>query len=259
MNESGTNREAGLRIGVTETNRKAIEMSQSHDYGEMGVPIGQQSIEARAEFITKTYNHLMGAIVAFVGLEMWLFSSGIAVSIAEFMLSGSSLLFLGAFMAVGWLAQNVAMKSESLPSQYAALGAIVVAYAIFFVPMLFVAESMAGGVIQSAAIVSLLGFAGLTAVVFTTRKDFSFMGSFLRFGFVLAIIAIVAGAFTGFALGTWFSVAMIGLAGGAILYDTSNVLHHYPEDRYVSASLSLFASVALLFWYVLRFFMMSDD
>jgi hypothetical protein len=85
------------------------------------------------------------------------------------------------------------------------------------------------------------------------------MGSFLRFGFILAIIAMIAGAFTGFELGTWFSVAMIGLAGGAILYDTSNVLHHYPEDRYVSASLALFASVALLFWYVLRLFMMSDD
>ena len=74
-----------------------------------------------------------------------------------------------------------------------------------------------------------------------------------------AIVAIVASLFTGFDLGTWFSVGMIGLAGAAILYDTSNVLHHYPEDRYVSASLSLFSSVAVLFWYVLRFFMASDD
>ena len=234
-------------------------MSQSHDYRQMGVPIGQQSIDARAEFITKTYNHLMGAIVVFVGLEMALFSSGVAASLAEFMLGGPWLLFLGAFMVIGWLAQNVAMKTESLSSQYAALGAYIVVEAIIFVPLLYMAESIAGGVIQSAAIVTLLGFAGLTAVVFTTRKDFSFMGSFLRFGFILAIIAMIAGAFTGFELGTWFSVAMIGLAGGAILYDTSNVLHHYPEDRYVSASLALFASVALLFWYVLRLFMMSDD
>jgi FtsH-binding integral membrane protein len=52
---------------------------------------------------------------------------------------------------------------------------------------------------------------------------------------------------------------MIGLAGAAILYDTSNVLHNFPEDRYVAAALELFASVALLFWYVLRLFMSSRD
>jgi FtsH-binding integral membrane protein len=65
----------------------------------------------------------------------------------------------------------------------------------------------------------------------------------------------VAGTIFGFALGTYFSVAMVGIAGAAILYDTSNVLHHYPEDRYVAASLELFASVALMLWYILRIFM----
>ena len=55
----------------------------------------------------------------------------------------------------------------------------------------------------------------------------------------------------GFQLGTWFSVAMIGFAGAAVLYDTSNIIHHYPEDRYVSAAMQLFASIALMFWYVL--------
>jgi len=53
--------------------------------------------------------------------------------------------------------------------------------------------------------------------------------------------------------------ATIVLAGGAILYDTSNVLHHYPEDRHVGAALQLFASVALLFWYILQFFLSSRD
>ena len=234
-------------------------MSSSQDYGQVGVPIEQQSVDARAEFITRTYNHLMGAIAAFVGIEFLLFGSGLAAPIAETMLSGSWLLVLGAFMIVGWLANGVAARSESLPAQYAALGAYIVFEALIFVPMLYIAESTATGVIQSAAVVTLLGFAGLTAVVFTTRKDFSFMGSLVRYGFVLGIVAIVGGVMFGFELGTWFSVAMIGLAGAAILYDTSNVLHHYPEDRYVAASLSLFASVALLFWYVLRLFMASDD
>jgi hypothetical protein len=92
-----------------------------------------------------------------------------------------------------------------------------------------------------------------------SRKDFSFLGSILRWGFLVALVLIVASILFGFNLGTFFSVAMIALAGGAILYDTSNVLHHYPEDRYVGAALELFASVALLFWYVLNFFIGSRD
>ena len=62
----------------------------------------------------------------------------------------------------------------------------------------------------------------------------------------------MGGVLFGFQLGTFFSVAMIALAGGSILYDTSNVMLRYPQDRHVAASLELFASVALMFWYVLR-------
>jgi FtsH-binding integral membrane protein len=101
-------------------------------------------------------------------------------------------------------------------------------------------------------------FAGLTATVFITRTDFSFLKTALTVGGFIAIGAIVCGALFGFNLGMWFSVAMIVFACGAILYDTSNILHHYQEDQYVGASLQLFASVALLFWYVLRLFMSRD-
>ena len=221
------------------------------------VPVAQRSVETRSTFINRTYNHLMGAIVGFTLFEVWLFSSGLAEPIAKAM-SGSWLLVLGGFMLVSWFATRLAHKSESLAAQYAGLAAMVVAYGVLFAPMLYIANSMANGVIQSAAGVTLLGFMGLTAVAFTTRKDFSFLSGMLRWGGILALLSIVAGVFFGFQLGTWFSVAMVGFAGAAILYDTSNVLHHYPEDRYVAAALQLFASVALMFWYVLRIFMSRD-
>ena len=81
----------------------------------------------------------------------------------------------------------------------------------------------------------------------------------MRWAMILALVAIVSAVIFGFSLGTWFSVAMVGVAGAAILYDTSNVLNHYPEDRYVAGALQLFASVALMFWYVLQLFMASRD
>jgi FtsH-binding integral membrane protein len=92
-------------------------------------------------------------------------------------------------------------------------------------------------------------------VVFFTGKDFSFLRGILCWSGIVALVLIVAGVIFGFQLGTFFSVGMVALAGAAILYDTSNVLHHYPEDRYVAAALELFASVALMLWYVLRIFM----
>jgi FtsH-binding integral membrane protein len=101
----------------------------------------------------------------------------------------------------------------------------------------------------------VLGFAGLTAVVMLGKGDFSFLGSMLRWAGVVALLAIVGAVAFNFTLGMWFSVAMVALAGAAILYDTSNVLYHYPSDRYVSAALSLFASVAMMFFYVLRIVM----
>jgi len=76
---------------------------------------------------------------------------------------------------------------------------------------------------------------------------------------IMALVAILGGVIFGFELGTWFSVAMVGLAGAAILYDTSNVLNHYPEDRYVAAALQLFASVAVMFWFVLSIFISSRN
>jgi FtsH-binding integral membrane protein len=158
-------------------------------------------------------------------------------------------------MIVGWLASRVAHSATSQGAQYAALAGFVLAESIIFVPLLFIAQAVAPGVIQSAAVVTLLGFTGLTGIVYYTRKDFSFLGGVLRWAGIAALLLIVAGVIFGFELGTFFSVGMIALAGGAILYDTSNVMRHYPEDRYVGAALELFASVALMFWYVLRLFL----
>ena len=77
-------------------------------------------------------------------------------------------------------------------------------------------------------------------------------------GFFLAMAAIVGSLLFGFNLGTWFSIAMIGFAGAAVLYDTSNIMHHYPQDKYVAASMALFASIAMMFWYILRLIMSRD-
>ncbi len=225
----------------------------------MARPVAALDADARATFISRTYMHLFGAIGLFTFLEIVMFQSGIAESIVRVISGMSWIVVLGAFMIVSWLASRTALSARSQAAQYAALTAFVAAEAVIFVPLLYIANETAPGVIQSAAIVTLGGFAALTMIAFMTRKDFSFLGGILRWAFVAALLAIAAGLIFGFQLGTWFSVGMIVFAGAAILYDTSNILHHYPEDRYVAASLALFASVALMFWYVLRLFLASRE
>jgi len=226
---------------------------QSYGYGRSEPVIGIDSAR-RAQFVTRTYTHLLAAIVGFTAVEVLLFRSGLALPIAQAMLGVSWLFVIGGFMLAGWLFSGMAAKAQSRPLQYAALAGYVVAEAFFFVPLLVIADYNAPGAIQSAALVTLLGFSGLTAVAIMSGKDFTFMGAFLRWVGVGALLLIVGGVVFGFQLGTFFSVAMVVFAGATILYSTSRILRTYPEDRYVSAALELFASVALMFWYVLRLF-----
>lgn len=220
---------------------------------EQSIPVIHSSASSRQEFIRKTYLHLLFAVLAFTGLEFFFFSTGIAQGVMEVVAHMSWLVVLGAFIIASWIASRFAQSSRSKAAQYFGFGLYVVAEAVIFVPLLYIAQIKAGGgVIETAAYATFLGFGGLTVIAFATKADFSWLGKILMWGAVGAFILIVMGVLFGFNLGTYFSVAMIVLAGAAILYDTSNIIHHYSEDDYVAASMQLFASIALMFWYVLR-------
>ena len=220
-------------------------------------PVAEASVEDRSEFIWKSYAHVVAAILTFAAVEVYFFQSGIAAAVAEPMLN-SWLLVLGGFMLVSWGASHVAHRLESKPAQYAAFAVFIVAEALIFAPLLFLANYYAPGAIESAAGVTVLGSVALIATAMITRKDFSFLRGMLVWVGMLALVAIVGSIIFGFQLGTWFSVAMIGFAGAAVLYDTSNIMHHYPQDRYVAAAMALFASIALMFWYILQLFLSRD-
>lgn len=213
---------------------------------------------SRERFIAKVFNHLGGALLAFTALEVFFFTSGIANAIMGALKFVPWLAILGAFMIVGWIATRAAHTAESLSSQYLALGAYILAEAIIFVPLLTIASKVAPGAIANAGLITVLATLGLVGVAYVSRKDFSFLGTILKWAGLVAIVLIICSAVFGFTLGIIFSVAMVGFAGAAILYDASEVIHHYPEDRYVGAALQLFASVALMFWYVLRIFISRD-
>ncbi len=211
----------------------------------------------RARFIKNTYTHLAGAVGAFTLLEVFLFSTGMAEGIARLVFASKFawLAVIGAFAVLGWMARSLA-ENTSTQTQYLGLGFYVVLEAVIFAPMIYIAATFFDPtIIPTAGIFTALLFAGLTAIVFTTKQDFTFMGGALTIAGFVALGLIICSVIFGFQLGVWFSAIMIVVAAGSILYDTSKVMQHYNCDQHVAASLELFASVALLFWYVLRILM----
>jgi FtsH-binding integral membrane protein len=223
----------------------------------LGTFAAQAAADERTDFITKTYLHLAGAIGLFVVLEAVLLSLPGVEGLVQMMIGTRYgwLVVLALFMVVSYVAENWAQSAVSPGMQYMGLGLYVVAEALIFVPLLYIARTIDPGIIPSAATATLILFAVLTAIVFVTRKDFSFLRTVLLFGGFAALGLIVVAVLFQFALGPIFTYAMIALACGYILYHTSNVMLHYRIGQHVAASLALFASVALLFWYILQLFL----
>ena len=218
----------------------------------------------RAQFIRKTYMLLAAAILAFIVVEGFLFASGAAEMIATLVFSGGAigwLAVLGLFMLVSYIARTWATSETSKATQFLGLGIAIIAEAVIFVPLITMAAIRSDdpfALLMKAGIVTLGLFLGITATVFITRSDFSFLGPIVMIGGFAALGFIVASAIFGFSLGTIFAFVMVAFAGTAILYETSNVLHRFNTKQHVAASLTLFASIALLFWYILSIFSSRD-
>ena len=152
--------------------------------------------DARAAFIRSTYAHLAGAILAFIVLEAFLLTQ-VFTSLDDVIkvMGGRSafgplmvmLLFMGATM----LAQMWARSETSVGLQYLGLALCVVAYAVIFVPILWIATNAPAfanqNLIPTAGILTLSMFGGLTASVFITKKDHSGLAPILSVGSMIAL------------------------------------------------------------------------
>ncbi len=232
----------------------------SHFDINSGQVIAYADGDVRQTFIRKTYIHLALAIALFAGLEWVMVSMGLHIKAIQLLSAVGTWGWLGVLFVFGFassMMQRWAENSIALEKQYMAWAGGILLEALIFLPLIGMALlfSKDVNILQQASIVTIALVVGLTAVVFTTGKDFSFLRPMLTIGFFVAIGLIVLSAIFGFTLGVMFSGGMIVFAAAAILYETSQIQHHYHESQYVGASLSLFSSVGMLFWYVLQFMM----
>jgi hypothetical protein len=223
--------------------------------------VSEASQVERAEFYRKTYLHVALAILGFIVMETLLINL-IPADVILGMISQKFVWF--AILGMFWLGSVMCEKltmSMNRQNQYLGLAFYALLEAFIFLPIIFIAVAITESfdLLMQAGTVTLAMFGGLTALVFTSNYDFSFLRTGIIVGGFIALGLIVAGAIFGFNLGLWFSVGMVVLASGSILYQTSQVKNVYNTDQYVGAALQIFSSVMLLFWYILRIFMSRKD
>lgn len=101
-------------------------------------------------------------------------------------------------------------------------------------------------VMMSLGATGLIFFA-LSAYALTTKKDFSFMASFLMVGMIVAFLASIATFFFHMpVLMLTLSVVFILLSSGIILFQTSQIIHG-GETNYIMATVTLYVSLYNIF------------
>ena len=208
-------------------------------------------------FFIKTYLHLLLGVCIFGGTLFGVVTNPIlmAFSFKLWSLPMASIiltcLLIGSSMLSTWLANNTFNKTL----HYIGLVTYAVVEAFVIAPLVYMFIRSSG----MAEFIHIVGmtvaiFMCMTATVFVIKPDFGFLGKFLTFASLSALVMVVVGAIFGLSLGVWFSFAMVVLACGYILYETSQMTKVYNKSQYVACSLSLLASIIMLFWYLLRLF-----
>jgi len=215
----------------------------------------------RAAFFRRTYGLVAASFGAFAVTLYALFVSGIAETFMRSIAGVGNWGMLGV-MVLFWVgttaAQSLAFSRASRLAQYAGLGLYVLLQAIIFVPLIvytaYVTKGNPGEILIPACMATGALVVALTAVVFMTNLDFSFLKVAIVIGSICALGIIVVSLFAGWSLGAWFSIAMIVLLATVILYQTNEVKNTMETDHHVAAAFVLFSSFVTLLFYVIRLF-----
>ena len=222
--------------------------------------------EARAQFFRRTYGLVAASFALWAVLLGGIFATGLHAPLIKGIF-GMGMLGMLLVLALMWggtmVAQSMAFSQSSRAVQFAGLGLYALLEAIIFVPLIWVVNLKTGGhpadVLMPAGVTTALLIAGLTATVFMTNTDFSFLRTAIIIGSLVAMGAVICAIAFGVSLGFWFSVAMVVLMAGCILYQTHVIKNTVSTDQYVGAAFILFSSFITLLFYVIRMFLDRRD
>ncbi|MAE77253.1 MAG: hypothetical protein CMJ85_10340 [Planctomycetes bacterium] len=207
------------------------------------ITAAKASSAERLTFLRKTYSLVLLGIAVFASTAMAAQEVGVVNDIAK-SLFGMGWLLMLVWIGSAFLVRAVARTPGVGMVLYLAYAAFL---GIMITPLLLDATDSVG----PAAIMTLSIFGGLTAYVFVTKHDFSFLGGILAIGMFAMIGIAIVGMIFGLQMGAWYSIGGALLFSGYILYDTSNILHRCRIDEPLPAAIELFVDIVMLFWFIL--------
>jgi modulator of FtsH protease len=155
------------------------------------------------------------------------------------------LLTLGGYFGLLFLTAKLRDSAWGLISVFALTG--FMGYTLGPILNSYLAMQNGGQIVMTAMGATAVIFLSLSAYTLISRKDFSFMGSFLMIGILVAFLAGLGAVFfempgLSLAVSSMFVLLMAGL----ILYETSNIIHG-GETNYIMATVTLYVSIFNLF------------
>jgi len=155
------------------------------------------------------------------------------------------LLTLGGFFGLLFLTSKFKDSAKGLAFVFALTG--FMGYTLGPILNAYLALPNGSQIVMSAMGLTGAIFLGLSGYALTSRKDFSYMGSFLMVGIIVAFVAGLGAFFfemPGLSLAV--SAMFVLLMSGLILYETSNIING-GETNYIMATVTLFVSIFNLF------------
>jgi FtsH-binding integral membrane protein len=221
---------------------------QPDAWGSYGVETAAQaSVEERMGFVRKVYALFFAATLFAIG------GVGLALTVEPLQRFAFEHPWIMFFIMIGgvFAAQAVRhVRGLNLVALFGftALTGVIISPLIGFV----LAHNPAS--LWQAGLLTVGIFGGLTAYVFVSKRDFSFMRGMLTTGLIVVFLAVVLNLFIvgSSALSFGISCAALLLFSGFVLYDTSNIIRRYPTNEYVAGALSLYLDAFNIFLALLR-------
>jgi len=240
-------------------------MNENNPYRSLEAPPAAFAVASeRAAFLKRVYGYLFLAILGFA-VTLWATAhvaivNGWAMAMGRAIYGSSMgwLLYMGIFIGGSMAVHAVAEKK---PLGAIAFGAWAFLLALLISPIVLMINGMEDGatIISQASGLTALIFGGLTVYVLYTGSDFSWLRGLLTMACFALLGVGILGWLMGFSIGLWYSVAIVVLFAGYILYNTSQILHRFPTTMAMSAAIILFTDVVLLFKHILIILLSSRD
>lgn len=263
-------------------------MSSTHDLPQdraavQAVPVAYADTETRLGFLRKVYLLFGGTMTVWAATSFLVMNNEATLGWMFNVMGGGFLTFM---LIMAALFVVLRMTANTFPLNLIGLGVFGVVEGFLTAPLIYIAmatregneeamvalqsgqllpgtELAAGGagIVLQAFLLTVAVFGGLTAYALTTKRDFLWLRGALWAGFALLLGILVLSFFGiggGLVGGMGWSIAWVVLMAGFVLYDTQNILKHYPANAAPAAAATLFIDFVIMFKYILMLLMRRD-